>query len=352
MNPAISIIIATFNSAQTLPLVLESIMRQTFPRDKIEVFIVDGGSTDETLHIAKKYNGVVINNPKIEPVSAKLLGYVHAKGDYIVYLDADEVIDNPNSLTLKHSIFKSDERIKAVIGSGYKNPKNASFSTSYINDFGDPFSFFIYRLSKNSKYYYSGLKQLFSVITENPASVIFDFSEKGKGLLLELGAANSMMNLKYLRKSFSVFTPETFAHLFQNLISKSKYVSMTKDDPVIHFSTPDLISYLNKINWRIKNNIFHISKMGNSGFIGREKFQSDFPKLKKYLFIPYAYSVILPFMDSLWLALTRRKINYFLHLPLTIVTATLILYYLLLKMFGYNPRLKNYDESKVIPIIR
>lgn len=344
----VSVIIATFNSARTLPMVLTSIRKQTYPQKRIEILVVDGGSTDTTLAIAKRFHCRIITNPKVEPVSAKLLGYACAKGNYIIYLDADEIIENLNSLRLKLLMFKRNKRIKAVIGSGYKNPNNASFLTRYINDFGDPFSFFIYRLSKDSKYYYFGLKQLFSTVEENHASVVFDFSKRGKGLLLELGAANSMMDLKYLRKEFPLFTSETFAHLFQHLISKLKYIGMIKDDSVIHFSTPDLRSYLNKINWRIKNNIYHTSGIGISGFSGREKFQPEFSKIKKYLFIPYAYSIFLPFFDSIYLAFTRQRIDYLLHVPLTIITATLILYYLVLKMIGYSPQLRTYDESRIV----
>lgn len=350
MRPTISIIIATFNSAQTLSLVLKSIKNQIFPKNKIEVLIVDGGSTDETLNIAKKYNCKVINNPKIEPVSAKLLGYKHAKGDYIIYLDADEVIENRNSLSLKYSMFKEDERIKAVIGSGYKDPSKASFLTSYINDFGDPFSFFIYRLSKNSKYYYHRLGQLFPILKDEPKFVIFDFSKKGKSLLLELGAANSMMDLNYLRKTFPFFTSETFAHLFQLLISRSKFIGMIKNDPITHFSTPDLTGYLNKLNWRIKNNIYYKSETGVAGFSGREKFQPSLFRFKKFLFIPYAYSIILPLLDSFWLIITRKNHFYILHFFLTIYTANFIVYHYLLKISGVKPLLKSYDESKEIKV--
>lgn len=348
MHPTISIIIATFNSAHSLPLVLDSINKQIFPKKRIEILIVDGGSIDETLNIVKRYDCRVINNPKIEPVSAKLLGYKYAKGDYILYLDADEVIENPYSLSLKYSIFQKDEEIKAVIGSGYKNPNNASFLTSYINDFGDPFSFFIYRLSKNSKYYYSGLKQLFPTLKEYPTVVIFDFSKKGKSLLLELGAANSMMDLNYLRKTFPSFTSEIFAHLFQLLISKSEWAAMTKNDPVIHYATTNLKTYLNKISWRIKNNVFYKSEMGISGFSGRERFQSFSFKIKKYLFIPYAFFIVFPFLDSMMLSFSRRNIFYMLHLPLTIYTAGMIIYYYYLKIIGIKQKLRSYDESKEI----
>lgn len=349
MNPyRISIVIATFNSSGVLPLVLKSIQDQTFPRKEVEILIIDGGSTDKTLNIAKEFNCRIINNPKVEPVSAKLLGYDHAKGDYIVYLDADEVIENIHSLSLKLSVFEKDERIIAVMGTGYKDPPHAPFLTSYINDFGDPFSFFIYRLSKNSKFYYHKLKQLFPVLKEDSDSVIFDFSKNGNDLLHELGAGNNMIHLKYLKNTFPQFTSEIFAHLFQHLISQSKFIGMTKNDPVIHHTTTTLKGYINKITWRIKNNLFHKSRMGVSGYTGREEYHSSFLKFKKYFFIPYSICLILPFIDSIELALTRKKISYLLHLPLTLLSAYLVVWYYLLKLLGFQMILRNYDESKEI----
>ncbi len=345
----LSVIIATYNSARTLPMVLASVREQTYAQNLIEILVLDGGSTDMTLSIAETFRCRIINNPNVEPVSAKILGYNHARGDYIIYLDADEVIENTNSLSLKYSVFEKNETVKAVIGSGYKDPPHSSFITSYINEFGDPFSFFVYRLSKNSFYYYTRLKELFPIRSESPTDILFDFSKNGNDLLLELGAANTMIDLRYVKKEFSHFTPDVFAHLFQYLISKSALVVMTKDDPVIHFSTTDINGYFRKINWRTKNNIYHVSGMGVAGFKGREKFQSGFTKGKKYLFIPYAFSIILPLYDAISLVFTRRKISYLLHLPFVVITACLILYQLFLKMLWLNPKLRSYDESRIIP---
>lgn len=345
----LSIVIATCNSARTLPMVLTSIRKQTYPQHRIEILVVDGGSTDATVSIAKTFGCTVITNPKVEPVSAKILGYNNAKGDYIIYLDTDEVIENPDSLSLKYSVFRGSKGVSAVIGSGYKDPPHASFITSYINEFGDPFSFFVYRLSKNTFYYYSGLKRIFPIRRERATTVMFDFSKKGKDMLLELGAANTMIDRNYVRRQFPHFTSEVFAHLFQRLVSQSTLVAMVKNDPVIHFSTTDMKGYVNKINWRVKNNIHHVSAMGVSGFTGRERFQSRTMKIKKYLFIPYAFSIILPVCDGLYLVFTRRRASYILHVLLAIITASLILYHVFLRCIGQGKPLKNYDESRVVP---
>ena len=52
-QPKITFITATFNSARTLEQTISSILNQTY--QNIEYIIIDGGSTDGTLDILKKY---------------------------------------------------------------------------------------------------------------------------------------------------------------------------------------------------------------------------------------------------------------------------------------------------------
>lgn len=350
----ISIIIATFNSEKTLPLVLESIKKQTFPSDKIEVLLVDGGSVDRTFKIAKKFNCRVINNPRTEPVYGKYLAYLNAGGHLVMYLDHDEVLENKNSISLKVAAFEASKKIEAVIGSGYKSPQGYPFINDYINEFGDPFSFFIYGLSKNSEFFLKAMKNRYPIASENNFFSIFDLS-KANGLpLIELVAGGSMFNIDYFKKEFpqTLKNFEMIPHFFYLLMSKKPYVAITQNDILIHYSADTLRKYFNKIRWRIKNNIYHSADMGISGFSGRDKFQPSFLRLKKYLFIPYACSIILPLIDSIKLAVSRKKLAYLFHLPLTVLTAGFIVYYFFLKMLGINPQLRSYDESKIVPAMQ
>jgi glycosyltransferase involved in cell wall biosynthesis len=52
--PLISVIIHTYNSAATIGPVLDSIENLDYPRDTLELVIVDGGSTDNTVNIIEK----------------------------------------------------------------------------------------------------------------------------------------------------------------------------------------------------------------------------------------------------------------------------------------------------------
>lgn len=61
--PTISILIPTLNAASVLEKCLRSITTQDYLKDKIEIIIADGGSTDKTLEIARKYGAKIYKNP-------------------------------------------------------------------------------------------------------------------------------------------------------------------------------------------------------------------------------------------------------------------------------------------------
>jgi len=348
-KPVISIIIATFNSERILPLVLKSIKKQTF-KGGLEVLVIDGGSTDKTLKIASDYGARVINNPRTEPVFAKFLGYRNANGKYIMYLDHDEVIENIEALDIKYSAFKKNDKVRAVIGSGYKNPEGISFINNYINEFGDPFSFFIYRLSKDYRFFLTQMKSRYKVVLENEEYVIFDLSEAKNLPIIELCAAGSLIDAYFMKRNFpkTLIKPSLIPHFFYLINTKSPFIAITKNDALLHYSSESLRKYLNKIRWRVKNNIYYKSDMGESGFTGRNKYQTSWFRYKNYLYLPYAFTFLFPLIDAISLSLSRRNIGYLMHFPLTIFTASLIVYHYFLKLLGAKPKLRSYDESKEI----
>src|SRR5260221_1034178 len=152
-RPLVSIIIATYNSENTLDKVLNSIKKQNYPKKRIEILIIDGGSADKTIFIAKKYKCKILVNMKKDQVYAKKLGYIKAKGKYIIFLDSDEVLESIYSINRKVTTMLLDKKMKAVTSSGYRTPSNFPELNSYINKYGDPFSFFMYRSSRNYKFF-------------------------------------------------------------------------------------------------------------------------------------------------------------------------------------------------------
>lgn len=96
--PRISIIVPCRNEEQHIGKCLESIVRNNYPKDKIEVFVVDGMSEDKTREIIKKYSEnypfikCFENANKIQ-ASAMNIGVQYAKGDIIIRMDAHTTYD-------------------------------------------------------------------------------------------------------------------------------------------------------------------------------------------------------------------------------------------------------------------
>lgn len=345
--PIISIVIATYNSEKTLSLTLDSLKKQTYPQQKLEILIVDGGSTDATKSIAEKYQCKIIPNPKTDLIFAKQIGFIQAKGKYLIYLDSDEIFENPDSIALKYSFFKKNKKVRAVMLGGYKSPSGYSSINNYINEFGDPFSFFMYRESKGDRFFYHEFSKRYNdiIVDENADGIIFDFSKTKSLPLIELWAGGSMIDLEYIRKEFPYLkdSPELIAHVFYLLNNNRQLLAITKNDYTIHYSCPSVPSYLKKLQSRIKNNIFN-TEMGKGGFSGRETYEPFYFKLKKYFFIPYAFIFIFSLFDSIYLSLTRKKAIYLLHWLLCLYTGALICYNYVLKYINAPPTLKTYGQ--------
>ena len=350
MTPVISIVIATFNSEKVLPKVLAALGKQTYPRNRMEIIAVDGGSVDSTLRLCKQFGCRIIVNPRTEPVYGKFLAYTKARGRYLMYLDHDEVLENNRSIENRITVLIKHGEAKAIGGGNYVSPMGCPFVTKYINEFGDPFSFFIYRISKSFNFYFSSMRSKYAIAFENKSYGVFDFSGRLDLPITELVAGGAMFDAQTLKKEFpdTKRQVELLLHSFYLLNSKHPYLIVMKNDPITHYSSDTYSGYFKKLKWRVKNNIFFQKELGVSGFTGRQRYQSMTQNLKRYLYLPYALSVVLPAIDGLILSISRRDARYFAHVYLTLYMACIIIYYYLLKLSGFRPKLLNYDESKVV----
>lgn len=86
-----SLIIPTFNRADLIGRTLESVFAQTRLPD--EIIVVDDGSTDGTLDLLASYGSkiCVMTQANRGPGAARNLGVRHATGDYVVFLDSDDL---------------------------------------------------------------------------------------------------------------------------------------------------------------------------------------------------------------------------------------------------------------------
>jgi len=100
-----SIVIPLYNKEKEISQTLKSILSQTFT--DFEVIIVNDGSTDNSLKVVESIKDDrirIINKENGGVSSARNRGVLEAKGDYIAFLDADDLWDNKYLLTMNKLI--------------------------------------------------------------------------------------------------------------------------------------------------------------------------------------------------------------------------------------------------------
>lgn len=96
----VSIVIPAFNVAEWIGATLASVYRQTYPHDQLEIVVVDDGSSDHTESIARTSlessnirHTLLRNKTSQGPSAARNRGWRHARGTWIQFLDADDLIE-------------------------------------------------------------------------------------------------------------------------------------------------------------------------------------------------------------------------------------------------------------------
>ena len=93
--PLVSVLMPLNNKASYVAEAIESVLNQTYPN--IELIIIDDGSTDESFDVAKQFvsDKVQLYRQANRGVSAaRNVAFKYSKGDFIQYLDADDILDS------------------------------------------------------------------------------------------------------------------------------------------------------------------------------------------------------------------------------------------------------------------
>lgn len=344
----VTIMIATFNSEKLLPRTLNALKAQTYPAELMEILIIDGGSNDKTRDIAKEYGCKILDNPKTEPVNAKLIGMREAKGKYLVTLDHDEVLQNPKSIETKVRMLEQHPECKVAFCSGYLCPNDYPKLNQYISEFGDPFSLFMYRFPKGYGAFEKTIRKNYSTVMEDADGLIISFKNMKKTPIFELCCLGTMINRDYFLNYDRVCEDgSTFVHMFYLMLEKGgNECIFIKNDPLVHYSADSLKRYFPKIKWRICNNI-HFTEMGKSGFNGRLNYSKNI-KNRKYLFVPYTLFCIPAIAEGCYLAADRRNPVFLMHPIFCWYTLIQIVYQYFLKFIGKSPTMTSYDGKTVI----
>lgn len=141
--PKVSILIPAHNEGVVIGKTIESMLNLDYPKDKLEIIVINDNSKDNTKEIIESYiekdpsgSLMIANVPKElggKGKSAALnYGYSQSSGDFIIVYDAD---NTPNSLAVRYLVYEitTNDNYGAVIGKFRTRNRDKNLLTRFIN---------------------------------------------------------------------------------------------------------------------------------------------------------------------------------------------------------------------------
>ncbi|EHB55640.1 glycosyl transferase family 2 [Mycolicibacterium rhodesiae JS60] len=129
----ISFVVPTLNEQQSIEQTLVCLASYS---GEHEIIVSDDNSTDDTVEICRRYATTIVryNKPEKRTIAqVRNRGAAAARGDYLVFLDADVLIpDIDDFFRNSHARFESDERLVALTGETRVRPESASVADRFV----------------------------------------------------------------------------------------------------------------------------------------------------------------------------------------------------------------------------
>jgi len=301
----ISVVMATLNAGEILDKALKSIRNQDYDQKKIEIIVADGGSTDGTQKIIKKYGGKIIPENTGSPEGAKAVALKHAKGEIVLEIDCDNILPNKKWLTKMVSFFDREKDIIGVYTWRYTHRKKDKILNRYFSLFGvnDPVAWFLGRADRQS--YLSDHWTLAGKAIDKGDYFLVQFNQKN---LPTVGANGFLIKRKLLMKA--KVDEKHFFHIDVNmdLIKKgySKYVVVKND--VIHASGEKFWPFFAKRKKYMKN--LYLKDLKNRRYFIYKKGRD---RSKIILYSLYSLTLVGPIIHAVKGFLRLPDIAWFLH---------------------------------------
>jgi len=314
---SVSVCIATLNAERVLDECLRHLFDQDYPKEKIELIVGDGGSTDRTGEIVGKFGGKVVHNPLKTGESGKAVAVKQAKNDLVLILDSDNYLPDPDWLKKMVEPFEDGE-IKLSEPIRYTWRKEGGYVERYCALIGmnDPVCLFL------------GNYDRWNYLTRKWTEVRHFAEDKGGYLKIKLtkegiptvGANGTIFRRKFLQNDkfadylFDIdVVAKEIADVGQIKIAKVKV-------GIIHtFCESDAIKFVRKQQRRIKDYTFH--KKNKSRSFDWDKFEfGGKSSLGLIKFIVYTV-LVFPILTQSLIGYSRKKDwAWFFHVPACFVT--------------------------------
>jgi len=123
--PLVSVIVPAFNEAENIPLLVSSLRQQDYPREKIEILIVDNNSTDNTEEVIRAEGLKYLREETPgNSYASRNLAIKHSRGEILAFTDGDCRVD-PAWIKNGVKCLKENNADMAAGNSVYEFPRNS-----------------------------------------------------------------------------------------------------------------------------------------------------------------------------------------------------------------------------------
>ncbi len=312
--PLVSFVIPTLNAQRYLSQCLKTVTSQNYTKNKIEIIISDGGSTDNTIKIAKRYGAKIIKNPEVLHEPGKSRAAKIAKGKIIFFVDSDNILNS--KLWLKRMVkpYIDNPKVMGFLPQTIPAPDSNSLDRYLGYLCTDPFTWFVYKNGTSGKTF----KKLFRPIKETSDYQIYKLPFIDAPMF---GLSQGVGTNRIFKREKKGYSDDILAGI--KLIQDGGLIAYVPKAGVYHYHVSGIINFIKKYSWRVKNNV--TQEIRGMGLVNRQNYFTKKRKLKMYLFIPYSLSLILPIIDSIILTAKERDIVMLWHFPATLILGLIII---------------------------
>ena len=310
MYPSISIITLNYNAEPVIwKKVLDSIRMQDYPKKNIEHLVIDGGSINNSLILAKKYGCKIYSMPQLKDNSEgrKGIGIQKAKNDIVAIIETDNILVGSDWLKKMVEPFMKEKDIVGTYSMHNAFEKDMPALTKYCALIGinDPT---VYYLGKSEKLpRFQSVYDKGTVLKDTSAYSVVRFTTEN---LPTLGDNGHMVRRTLIEKVNK--RPTEFLHTdaFYKLAKQGLGTYGVVKNSIIHYSGSS-ISNLYKRRTGYKNQFFDDQRKIRSYYVFDIKKSSDRKKL--LLFILYSLTIVQPFLFSVRGFMSLPELSWFLH---------------------------------------
>ncbi len=296
---------AALNEEQTIGRALKSIRNQDYDQKKIEIIVADGGSTDKTIKIVKKYGGRVIPENTGSPEGAKAIALKHASGEIILEIDCDNILPNRGWLKKMVSFFDKERDIVGVYTWHYTHRKKDKILNRYFSLFGvnDPVAWFLGRADRQS--YLSDHWDLSGKAVDRGDYFSVRFNEND---LPTVGANGFLIKRKLLLKAR--VDEKHFFHIDVNMdlveMGYHRYIVVKND--IIHSSGERFWPFFIRRKKYMEN--LYLRDLNNRRYL---LYRKDRDRKRIIMYSLYALTLVGPTITSIRGFMRLPDIAWFLH---------------------------------------